>query len=165
LSTSIRHATLSDLPQIVAILNPFIETTAVTFDTEAYDSERREPWFQQFSKTGRHQCFVAEDNGQIVGYANSGPLRPKRAYDTSIEVSIYKALSFNQSGLGTELYSTLFQSLENEDIHRAHALITLPNQASLALHKKYGFYEVGTLNEAGRKFDKYHDVFWMEKKF
>jgi phosphinothricin acetyltransferase len=160
----IRNIVKSDLPQIVDILNPFILTTAVTFDTDPYTPDSRLPWFQQFDPSGRHQCLVAEKDGTIVGYANSGRLREKRAYDTSVEVSIYKAQGCNEPGLGTRLYTALFESLSKQDIHRAHALITLPNEASVALHKKFGFYEVGTLHEAGRKFDQYHSVFWMEKR-
>jgi phosphinothricin acetyltransferase len=160
----IRNITESDLPQVVDILNPFILRTAITFDTNPYTSESRFSWFQQFKELGRHQCLVAEKDGKIIGYANSGRLREKQAYDTSVEVSIYKAQESNEPGLGTRLYSALFDKLSREDIHRAHALITLPNEASLALHKKFGFYEVGTLHEAGRKFDQYHSVFWMEKR-
>jgi phosphinothricin acetyltransferase len=100
-----------------------------------------------------------------LGYANSGPLRPKAAYDTSVEVSIYRSPKYKEPGLGSLLYQTLFDRLAKEDVHRAHALITLPNEASIALHKKMGFYQVGQLNEAGRKFNAYHSVLWMEKKF
>ncbi len=161
----IRPAELADLPAIVQILNPFIKETAITFDTEPYSVDTRRPWFSQFSTTGRHRCLVAEADGRIVGYANSGPLRPKRAYDTSVEVSIYKARDFNEKGLGSALYERLFSELAEEDVHRAHALITLPNEASVAIHQKFGFKEVGTLTEAGRKFGQYHSVYWMEKHF
>ncbi|WP_196158898.1 GNAT family N-acetyltransferase [Reinekea sp. G2M2-21] len=161
----IRPAELADLPGMVHILNPFISETAITFDTEPYTVDTRRPWFSQFSKTGRHRCVVAEVDGRIVGYANSGPLRPKRAYDTSVEVSIYKARDFHEIGLGSALYDRLFSELAEEDVHRAHALITLPNEASVAIHSKFGFKEVGTLTEAGRKFGQYHSVYWMEKHF
>lgn len=154
----------SDIAAVVNILNPFIKQTAVTFDTETYTVAGRKPWFKQFDEVGRYQCLVAEQNGVVVAYANSGPLRPKAAYDTSIEVSIYKAANCTTQGLGTLLYQSLFDRLAQEDIHRAHALITLPNDASVALHSKMGFYKAGLLSEAGRKFDQYHDVLWMEKK-
>ncbi|MDN3647677.1 N-acetyltransferase family protein [Reinekea marina] len=161
---TIRHIEEKDLSAVVSILNPFIEDTAVTFDTLPYSTETRLPWFNQFGHSGRHQCLVAEVDSKVVAYANSGPLRPKAAYDTSVEVSIYKASNVNHKGLGSVLYEALFDRLEKEDVHRAHALITLPNSASIGLHKKMGFYEVGILNEAGRKFDQYHDVLWMEMK-
>jgi phosphinothricin acetyltransferase len=162
---TIRPIALPDLQQCVDILNPFIINTAITFDTEPYTAETRKPWFRQFSEHGRYRCFVAELDGEIVGYANSGALRPKRAYDTSVEVSIYRKQDIHEKGIGTRLYETLFNALSQEDIHRMHALITLPNESSLAIHQKFGFYEVGELNEAGRKFGKYHSVYWMEKRF
>ena len=161
----IRPVKRSDLSQIVTILNPFIEKTSVTFDTQPYTEKSREPWFEQFSTNGRHQCLVAEHQGQILGYSNSAALRPKAAYDTSVEVSVYCADNARGLGLGSKLYQALFDRLCHEDVHRAHAVITLPNDISLALHRKFGFIEVGTLHEAGRKFDKYHSVYWMEKHF
>jgi phosphinothricin acetyltransferase len=165
LSILIRPIRVTDLPGIVAILNPFIEATATTFDTELYSAKTRGPWFGQFSANGRYQCFVAEKlDGQLIGYANSSALRPKRAYDTSVEVSVYRSPDPSIEGLGSLLYAKLFDALRKADIHRAHAVITLPNPASIALHRKFGFYEVGTLHEAGRKFGSYHSVFWMEKR-
>jgi len=165
LTVLIRQAKPSDLPALVEILNPFITDTAITFDTEAYSTETRQPWFAQFGANGRYQCFVAEMDKVIVGYANSGPLRPKKAYDTSVEVSIYKDKLCTVRGIGSALYEALFAALLKQDVHRAHALITLPNNESVALHQKFGFKEVGLLDEAGRKFRKYHSVYWMEKKF
>jgi len=163
-SIDIRPFTDSDLKQITQILNPYIESTAITFDTEVYNVESRRPWASQFSETGRYRCFVAHQGNQILGYTNSSPLRPKRAYDTSIEATVYCSPEAKGKGIGSLLYNTLFKALSNEDIHRAHAVITLPNTSSVALHKKFGFYEVGQLNEAGRKFNQYHSVLWMEKR-
>lgn len=160
----IRPISSKDYESIVNILNPFIEKTAVTFDTTPYTVETRQPWFKQFNELGRHQCLVAEFEGRVVGYANSSALRPKAAYDTSVEVSVYRCPSYNEPGLGSLLYYSLFERLSNEDVHRAHCLITLPNDASVALHKKVGFYDVGVLNEAGRKFGTFHSVLWMEKR-
>jgi phosphinothricin acetyltransferase len=160
----IRPIATQDYQSIVDILNPFIKKTAVTFDTAPYTVESRQSWFNQFKVTGRHQCLVAEFEGRVVGYANSSALRPKAAYDTSVEVSIYRCPSYKEAGLGSLLYSSLFERLANEDVHRAHSLITLPNDASVALHKKMGFYDVGLLDEAGRKFGHFHSVLWMEKK-
>ncbi|TCS43850.1 GNAT family N-acetyltransferase [Reinekea marinisedimentorum] len=164
MTIEIRHLETQDESSIVSILNHYIENTAITFDTELYSVETRKPWFNQFKKTGRHQCLVAVFDGQVVGYANSAPFRPKRAYDTSIEVSIYLKNDLARKGVGSMLYTELFNRLEGEDVHRAHALITLPNEKSINLHKKFGFEEVGALSEAGRKFERYHTVYLMEKR-
>lgn len=160
----IRPAEHSDLTTLVEILNPFILSTAVTFDTQPYTAETRLPWFQQFDTIGRHQCLVATVGDRVVAYANSGPLRPKAAYDTSVEISVYRSPECTLPGIGSALYEALFANLAREDVHRAHALITLPNDASIALHKKFGFYNAGLLDQAGRKFGQYHSVQWMEKK-
>lgn len=161
----IRKAVESDLHGIISVLNPYIQSTAITFDTEPYTVDTRANWFQQFSSRSRYQCFVAVNEETIVGYANSAPLRPKKAHETSVEVSIYldRNSSVEGQGIATKLYQTLFKSLGQEDVHRAHAVITLPNERSIALHQRFGFKKVGVLSEAGRKFGEFHNVCWMEK--
>lgn len=161
MSTVIRAIQKDDLAEVIKILNPYILNSAITFDTQAYDVESRMPWFEQFNSHSRYQCLVAVNQQGVVAYANSAPLKQKAAYDTSVEVSIY---SNGAKGLGSQLYEALFARLAEQDIHRAHALITVPNEPSINLHKKFGFYEVGVLNQAGRKFDQYYDVCWMEKR-
>lgn len=66
-------------------------------------------------------------------------------------------------GLGSLLYTHLFQVLERQGLHRAMAGVTLPNDTSLALHRKFGFTEIGTEHEVGRKFDRYWDVVRLER--
>ena len=61
------------------------------------------------------------------------------------------------------MYQRLFDTLRNEDLRRLVAGITIPNQASIALHRGFGFTEVGVFSENGRKFDRYWDVLWMER--
>ena len=85
------------------------------------------------------------------------------AYQTSIATSIYLHPDSRKRGLGTHLYTALFNQLKNEDLNRAFAGITLPNEGSVAIHKKFGFTEVGVVTQAGHKYDKYWDVLWMEK--
>ncbi len=160
---TIRHVQESDLVDIVSILNVYITNTAITFDSQPYTAKTRFSWFNSFNDTGRHQCLVAESNGRVIAYANSGYFKPKAAYDTSVEVSIYKSSQIKSKGIGTALYDKLFQNLKKEDLHRAYAYITLPNEASIYLHRKFGFHEVGILNSAGRKFDNFHSVQLMEK--
>lgn len=105
----------------------------------------------------------AVSEGRIVGYASSSRLRPKPAYETSIETSVYLSPESVCRGAGSRLYEGLFKALEGEDIHRAYAGIALPNPASIALHERFGFKRVAHLTEQGRKFDRYWDVSWYEK--
>lgn len=160
----IRPATPDDLQSITEIYNHYIRETAITFDLHPFRAEDRRQWFTKFTLDGRHQILVAENDGNIEGYANSAQFRTKDAYLTSVETSIYLKHGLQRRGLGTTLYGALFQSLEGQDIHRAYGGVTLPNDASVALHTKFGFHKLGTMKEVGHKFGKYWDVAWYEKE-
>jgi phosphinothricin acetyltransferase len=159
----IRPATHSDLPRLTEIYNHYVINTAVTFDIEPYTVERRTPWFNQFGTSGRHRLLVAEIDSRIIGYAGSTKFRPKAAYDTTVETSIYCASDAVHKGAGSALYGALFEALAGEDIHRIVAGYTLPNPASAALHARFGFKPVGVFRENGRKFGRYWDVTWTER--
>jgi phosphinothricin acetyltransferase len=81
-----------------------------------------------------------------------------------VETSIYLAPAAMGRGVGTLLYERLFEALEAEDVHRAYAGVTLPNAASIRIHERFGFEQVGVYREVGRKFGVYHDVAWFEKR-
>jgi phosphinothricin acetyltransferase len=161
--TRIRTAEHGDLARIIEIYNYYVLHTPVTFDVEAYTVERREAWFAQFGEAGRHRLLVAEDNGKVMGYAGTIPFRPKAAYETTVETTIYCAPEALGKGIGKRLYAELFEVLKGEDIHRLVAGYTLPNAASEELHRQFGFRAVGVFNEVGRKFGKYWDVCWLER--
>jgi phosphinothricin acetyltransferase len=90
-------------------------------------------------------------------------LRPKPAYETSVETPIYICTDAVGQGAGSKLYGELFKALEAEDVHRAYAGIALPNPASIALHERFAFKRVAHFTEQGRKFGRYWDVAWYEK--
>lgn len=154
----VRDAVLDDVPALTEIYNHYIRTTAVTFDLEPWTVEARTEWFHHYAPTGPHRLLVAVDGERVVGYASSSPFAVKAAYATTVETSVYLAPDATGSGIGTALYGRLFADLEGEDLHRAHAGITLPNPGSVALHRRFGFTEVGVYTEVGRKFGTYHDV-------
>lgn len=161
---SIRATTADDLPALVAIYNHYIRTSACTFDIEPYTTGSRMPWFKQFDGE-RRQSFTAVVNGQVAGYGCSGEFKTKAAYATSVETSIYVAAEQHRRGIAAALYRTLFEAISTFDVHRAYAGITVPNDASMALHRAFGFEQVARFNEVGYKFDRYWDVVWMEKRF
>jgi phosphinothricin acetyltransferase len=160
----IRHGRQDDLIAITVLYNHYIENTAITFDIDPYTVEQREPWLAQFSVTGRHQLFVMADDTQLLGFAYSSLFRTRPAYAQSVETTIYLDEKAHGQGRGTKLHQALLHSLEREDIHRAYAAITLPNPASVALHRKLGYSQVGHFHEVGFKFGRYWDVAWLEKK-
>jgi phosphinothricin acetyltransferase len=158
----IRPVEPRDLSRLVEIYNHYIATTHFTFDTEPYTVATRTPWLAQFDGK-RHRCYVLVEDDRVEGYASSAALKPKAAYGTSVEVSVYLAPGFTGRGRGASLYERLFASLADEDVHRAYALIALPNEPSLKLHRGFGFAPAAHLHEVGRKFGRYWDVVYLEK--
>lgn len=160
---SIRVATGADLARMTEIYNYYVINTPVTFDIEPYTVERRAAWFDQFRATGRYRLLVAEENGSILGYVGTTRFRPKAAYDTTVETTIYCTPEAVGKGIGTKLYRALFAAVRGEDIRMFVAGYTLPNPASAALHERFGFKRVGVFTENGRKFGRYWDVAWNER--
>jgi phosphinothricin acetyltransferase len=160
---SVRPARADDVPRLTEIYNHYIVNTPITFDLEPYSVDARRPWFDQFASSGRHRLLVAEHAGVVVGYAGSHQFRTKAAYDTTVETTIYCDPQAAGHGVGTALYVALFGALAGEDLRVAIAGITLPNDASVALHERFGFVHAGVMHAVGRKFGQFWDVLWMEK--
>lgn len=160
---TVRRGATPDLPAMTALYNRFVETTIVNFDVGPFTVDGRQAWFRQFADAGRHQVFVAEIEGAFAGYAASMRHKEKRAYETTVETTIYVGPEFARRGVGRALYAALFEALREEDVRSAVAGIALPNDASIALHRSFGFERVGVFREVGRKFGRYHDVLWMER--
>ncbi len=159
IDVEIRPAVDADLPRLTEIYNHYILTTAFTFDIEPFSVERRrDEWFNKYAPTGRHRVLVAIQAGGLVGFTYSSPFRPKQAYETTVETSVYLAPDTAGRGIGRRLYDALFQELAGEDVQRAIAMITRPNDPSEALHRKMSFELSGVWTEVGRKFEKLWDV-------
>jgi len=159
----IRRLKRADLAAVNALYNHYVLKTHFTFDVEALSLEKRQDWFNGFTAQGPYQCFVAVEGGAIQGYACSGLLKPKAAYATSVETSVYLAKGVHRRGLGRQLYEALFAALEKTPVHRAYAIIALPNPTSERFHTHMGFVQAGHYHEVGRKFGRYWDVKWYEK--
>ncbi|RFU82214.1 N-acetyltransferase [Streptomyces triticagri] len=162
-AVEIRPGTGGDLAELTRIYNHYITATPITFDLEPFTVEDRKAWLDAHPGHGPHRLLVAEAGGRVLGYATSSPFRPKQAYLTSVETSVYLDPDAAGRGLGTLLYSALFAALAEEDVHRAYAGITVPNEASFRLHERFGFEHRGVFHEVGRKFGRYWDVAWFEK--
>ena len=158
----IRQAIPRDHQSILDIYNHYVVHSHVTFDVEPLALSDRSRWFALFAPSGRHRMFVA-DAGTIVGYACSTPFRPKEAYATSVETTVYVDPAHTGKGIGHRVYASLLRALEGEDAHRAYAVIALPNPGSVRLHEQLGFCRAAVLDQAGRKFGKYWNVSWYER--
>lgn len=154
----VRSAEAADVPQMTALYNHYVEHTAFTFDVDPWTVERRAEWVDRFEAVGPHRVLVADEAGRVVGFSWSGPWRSRPAYATSVETSVYCLDGETGRGVGRALYTELLAILEAESLRRAFAVITLPNEPSERLHRRFGYSRVGLLSEAGRKFGRFWDV-------
>jgi phosphinothricin acetyltransferase len=161
---AVRPARRADLPTVVRIYNHYVARSASTFEVDPVRTDDRVEWFRDHSAGGRYRLLVAVDGRErILGWATSSPFRPRAAYATSVESSVYCRPESVGRGVGSRLYGALFDALQGEDLERVVAGVTLPNDASVALHRRFGFRRVGTFHRIGRKFDRYWDVAWFER--
>jgi len=159
---TVRPATEADATAISAVYDHHVLHSVATFDVVPPTAADRLLWLAQHTG-GRHQALVAEVDGAVVGFASSSSFRPRAAYDTTVESSVYLAPDAVGRGLGRALYAELFTRLAEEDVHRVLAVVAQPNPASEALHRSFGFQHVGTFSETGRKFGRYVDIAWFER--
>ncbi len=159
----VRPAVEADVPSMMAIYNHYVETSPATFDIVPVSLENRLAWFKSFGASGPFRLVVAERAGQVLGYAGSGKFREKAAYATSVEMTVYVHPEARGLGVGAAMYERLFEILAAEPIHRAYAGVTLPNPASVGLHHRFGFRDIGTYDEVGFKLGQYWSVQWLEK--
>jgi phosphinothricin acetyltransferase len=163
MAITVRAAEEADLEQINEIYNHYVVTSPVTFDVDPITMDARKEWFGHYATAGPHRLLVAVDGTVVVGFAGSHAHRARKAYDTSIETTVYVGPDAQRRGIGAALYAALFDALAGEDLHRAYGGITMPNPASVALHERFGFKRAGLFTQQGRKFGRYWDVAWYEK--
>ncbi len=157
----IRKAHPSDAAPLLEIYRPFVEDMSTSFELQV-------PAEDEFARRvegslASHDWLVAEQAGSICGYAYATAHRAREAYRFAAETSVYLHPDFQGQGLGKRLYQALFESLGALGYHYAFAGITLPNPASLALHKSLGFEHIGVFKEVGYKQGRWHDVSWWQR--
>ncbi|WP_028024089.1 GNAT family N-acetyltransferase [Enterovibrio calviensis] len=162
---TIRNASVSDLDTINDIYNHYVLNTAITFDYDPWSIQRRQAWFEKLSDSdGYYHVLVKEDpHGHVIGFAYNGEFREKLAYKISSEITIYLHHECQAKGMGSELMAALLEKMSSSPIRRAYSVITLPNAASLRLHEKFGFTQVGYLTDVGYKFEQYYSVAILER--
>jgi L-amino acid N-acyltransferase YncA len=162
ISLRIRRATEGDADAVATIYRPYVEGTAISFETVPPTTEEMR---ERIAKSLAHwDWLVAEEGGQCVGYAYGSSHRARAAYRYSAEVSAYLQPSHQGQGLGRRLYAALFDSLAVRGYCNALAGVALPNDASVRLHRSVGFQPIGVFHAVGRKFGRWHDVAWYERR-
>lgn len=161
-SFTIRAATTADAAACVAIYRPIVESTAVSFETTVPSVEEFAARIEK-SLSG-WTWLIAEKDGRCIGYAYGHSHRERAAYRWSVEVTIYVDSGHRRQGVGRHLYERLFSDLASLGYCNAYAGVTQPNESSMALHRGVGFEYIGTFRSVGRKFDRWHDVAWFQRK-
>jgi L-amino acid N-acyltransferase YncA len=156
----IRDASASDAGACAAIYAPYVTDTAITFEIEPPTVEEMTDRITKAVKT--HAWLVIEDEGRVVGYVYGGPYKERAAYRFSCEVSVYLELGRRRTGGGRALYEALFARLVERGFRTAVAGMTLPNDASVGLHRALGFEPIGTYRRIGWKHGAWRDVGWYQ---
>lgn len=157
---NLRRVDFGDTSQIVEIYNYYIQNTHHTFETESVSRAEMQKRIGEISEI--YPYLVAEEGGEILGYAYATRYKARSGYRHSVEVSVYVKNNVHQKGIGTRLYQKLFDELSPTEIHAIIAGIALPNDASIRLHEKFDFEKVAHFREVGFKFGKWIDVGYWE---
>ncbi|MFC7490385.1 MULTISPECIES: GNAT family N-acetyltransferase [unclassified Knoellia] len=158
---TVRDATALDAGGCAAIYAHYVEHTTATFEEVAPDAV--EMASRIAAAQDRHAWLVAEQDGALLGYAYGGPFKARAAYRYSCEVSVYLDVTARGAGLGRTLYAALLARMESLGMRMACGGVTLPNEASEALHLALGFEPVGTYRRIGWKHAQWRDVAWFQK--
>lgn len=157
----IRDAAPSDAAAMAGIYNHYVMETVVTFEEEPVtpaEMARRIEAVQSASLP----WLVAEEGSLVAGYAYATPWRARTGYRFSAEITVYLSPEHGGRGIGSKLYGQLFPMLKDRGIHAVMGGIALPNEASVALHEKFGLRKVAHFKEVGFKLDRWIDVgYWQ----
>lgn len=154
----IRMAQETDLLALRAIYNYEVEHTTATFDLTPKSLEERRNWLEAHNK-GNHLLIVAEEEGQVVGYASLSPYRLLEAYKETVELSVYVDRHYRGRGIAKQLLQEILSYARNsEEVHSVISVITSDNQVSIHLHEQFGFCYCGTMKEVGKKFGRMLDI-------
>jgi phosphinothricin acetyltransferase len=146
-----------DAPACAAIYEPYVRTTAISFEDQPPDAQQIAERIERF-----HRWLVAEESGEVIGYAYGCPHRDRAAYRWAAEVSVYVHPEHQRRGIGRTLYRALLPQLAAQGFYAALGGVTLPNEASVALHESLGFTPVGAFRRIGYKLGKWWDVGWWQ---
>lgn len=168
LEITIRTARVEDAKRLLEIYGYYVERTAISYE---YEVPELEEFRQRISHTlERYPYLVAEENGEIIGYAYAGPYHPRAAYSWDAEMTVYLDHTVRGNGVGQKLYRLLEEVLAMQGIVKVIALITAPTveedkkiYTSMHFHEKMGYQLIGCIKKSGYKFNRWFDTALMDK--
>lgn len=152
----IRALDIKDTRAILEIYNYYVLNSTVTFDIDTIT-------FDAFSEklkliSANYPFIVFEENNEILGYAYGSRFRPRPAYNYVAESTVYVKHTAHGKQIGTKLYAELIKLLKETNLHTVLGVLTIPNDASIKLHEKFGFEQVANLKEVGFKFGEWQNI-------
>lgn len=155
----IRFVAPSDFDTLCTIYNHYINHTAITFDTVPLTVDELQ---EKLSLQSGQRCLVYEQSGKILGFAAASAWKARKAYEQTVEISIYLSPDNCGQGVGSVLMQDLIKLLKSQGIHSIISGIVMPNLPSMLLHQKFKFKKVAHFSEIGNKFGKWLDVsYWQ----
>lgn len=161
MSPVIRTATAEDAQSISEIYAPAVLDKVTSFEVTAPGAAECAARMEKIMKS--YPWLVCESGGDVIGYTYASTHNERAAYRWSVDVAVYVNDRAHRRGVGTALYASLFDVLAFQGIRNVYAGITLPNSASVGMHRRVGFAEVGVYHHVGYKFGAWHDVAWFER--
>lgn len=158
---SIRLAIADDAAQALAIYDPVVRETTISFEVDP--PTLAEMRLRITTTLERYPWLVCAAEDELLGYAYAGPHRSRPAYQWAVDVSVYIGPRRRRQGVGAALYTTLLRTLARQGFYSAYAGIALPNPGSVALHEALGFVAVGVYHQVGYKLGRWHDVGWWQR--
>ena len=155
----IRSASAEDAEAIRAIRNDVIQHSTAMWTTRLLTPEDGKAWLED--NLARRSAYVVETSGDVIGFANWAPWRPKDGYRHTVEDSVYLVAGHQGRGIGAKLLRALIEGATESGAHVMMASIEATNAPSVALHARHGFELVGTAREVGTKFGRWLDLTMM----
>ena len=156
---TIQTATEQDIPVLLEIYNDIIVNTTAVWHEKPHTLALRQEWFALKKEQG-FPVFTAVEEGKVIGFSTIGAFRPWFGYRYTVENSVYVASNSRGKGVAKLLMPPLINAAKELKLHAIVAGIEATNEASIALHEKFGFTEVAHFKEVGFKFNR-----WMDLKF
>lgn len=157
----IRDVKLSDAETIADIYSYYIKNSIATFEEDKITKEEIRSRIEIVMPS--HTWLVYEEDGYVRGYAYSSKWKDRKAYRYTAEIAVYIEDGYSGKGIGSYLMKRLVEESEKKNLHKLMGGISLPNDASVALHEKFGFKKCAHFRESGYKFGKWIDVGYWEK--
>lgn len=152
----IRPVHINDAQELLDMYNYYVMNTTVTFDIEPLTLDVFKEKIKQIIT--EYPFIVFEENNDILGYAYGSRFRPRAAYNYVAESTVYVKHTAHGNQIGSKLYAELIRLLKKTNLHTVLGVLTIPNEASIKLHEKFGFEQVANLREVGFKFGEWQHI-------